>query len=141
MSKILGEVTLKQLKAICYEMRIKMVWSRPMAKSTYTVLRNLIPANKLSAKKIYSALCFHARSPIYLQKLTANNVRIAPGGTKAEFVTEAEAARAKQMLQEQTKKAKISKRRMAKILEKKAAKLAGLTAPKIIIKNKKLLEE
>ena len=56
-------------------------------------------------------------------------------------MTEAEVERAQKMLKEYKKKAKISNRRMAKISEKKAAKLAGLTAPKIIIKNKKLLEE
>lgn len=102
-----GEAALRQLKRVCWEHRIKVVWSKPLAKGTYQTLRELLPAEAISNKKLYSALCCHTRSPGYLQLLRTNAIRLAPGGAKSERVTHEES----QFAVERLKACKRSKRR------------------------------
>lgn len=102
-----GEAALRQLKRVCWEHRIKVVWSKPLAKGTYQTLRELLPAEAISNKKLYSALCCHTRSPGYLQLLRTNAVRLAPGGEKADRVTLEES----QFAVERLKASKRGKRR------------------------------
>ena len=124
----LGELYLKQLRKLCFDLKIKMVWRLPLAVGTYQDLRALIPAETMSSKKLYAALCCHTRSPDYLRCLRKGQIRLAPGGIKRDVVTASEYALAQQMLKVQATKAERSKRVMAKIAEKRQAKAAKALA-------------
>lgn len=86
-----GENALRLLKKVCWDCRIKMVWSRPMAKGTYQMLREKLPKDAISNKKLYAALCCHSHSPAYLKAICSNVTRLAPGGVPSGRVSVEEA--------------------------------------------------
>jgi sRNA-binding protein len=125
----LGELYLKQLRKLCFDLNIKMVWRLPLAVGTYHDLRALIPMSAMTSKKLYAALCCHTRSPEYLRCLRKGQIRLAPGGIKRNVVSQAEYDLAQEMLKQQEIKASRSKRIMAKIEAKRQAKATKAAVP------------
>lgn len=70
-----------------------------MARGTYQKLRELLPVEAISSKKIYAALCCHTRSPGYLRLLKVNTHRLMPGGKQKGKVTAEDAAFARKKLE------------------------------------------
>lgn len=77
---------------------LKVRWHKPLAKSIYNQIRQVIPRELMSSRKIYDSLGFHVQSIRYLMRLKAGDSRFNIQGQREGKVSPKEEAHARKML-------------------------------------------
>ena len=86
------------MKAL-YRAGFKVKWKQPLSKEIYREIREALPQDVISSRKLYDAIGYHVRSVSYLLKMRPNASRYNIHGKKDGVVSEAESKYAlKQLL-------------------------------------------
>lgn len=85
------------MKAL-YRAGYKVKWKQPLSKEIYREIREALPPEVISSRKLYDAIGYHVRSVSYLLKMRPNVPRYNIHGKKDGVVSEAESKHALQQL-------------------------------------------
>lgn len=107
---------------ICYLYKAgyKVKWKQPLSRDIYREIREVIPHDVISSRKLYDAIGFLVRSVKYLLKVRTDVARYDINGKKAGVVTEAESKYAlKQLLEHHTDYMRDRRKRQKKVIPAK----------------------
>jgi len=77
------------MKAL-YKAGFKVKWKQPFSKEIYREMREALPTEVISSRKLYAAIGYHVRSVSYLLKMRPNARRYNIKGKVDGFVSEQE---------------------------------------------------
>lgn len=109
------------MKAL-YKLGYKTKWKQPFSKEIYREIREALPSEVVTSRKLYEAIGYHVRSVSYMLKLRPNAVRYNINGKRDGVVTEEESRFAlKQLLEYHSDYMRDRRKRQKKMIPAKKA--------------------